>query len=135
MVALNKYALVWLPMLVLLVLPLTSGFAGQQPKQPKAFRDCSGCPEMIVIPSGSFMIGSPANDGDRSDDGGPRKEVHIRRFAVGKYDITRGQWAKFVAATKCDTGRGCAWTGVLKRMPIRKVRGAISASVKTIIIR
>jgi formylglycine-generating enzyme required for sulfatase activity len=104
----NKYVLTWLPILAILVLLLANGFAGQQARQNRTLRDCSGCPEMIVIPPGSFTIGSPANENDRSDDEGPRKEVHIRRFAVSKYDITRGQWAKFVAATRRDTVQGCA---------------------------
>jgi formylglycine-generating enzyme required for sulfatase activity len=92
------------------MLALTAAFAGQKPPA-QTFRDCPLCPEMIVIPSGSFTIGSPASEKERSDDEGPRKQVHIRQFAASKYDITRGEWARFVAATKRETVAGCAWTG------------------------
>src|SRR5262249_5873649 len=84
--------------------------AGQS-KQVKAFHDCSGCPEMIVIPGGSVTVGSPADEKSRFSDEEPRKEVHVREFAVSKYDVTRGQWTQFVTATRRETVRGCAWTG------------------------
>ena len=35
------------------------------------FRDCAACPEMVVVPPGSFMMGSPASEAGRSDDRGP----------------------------------------------------------------
>lgn len=99
-----------MPFLLFLVLPVRNELA-EQSKPVKAFHDCSGCPEMIVIPGGSVTIGSPANEKSRFSDEAPRKEVHVREFAVSKYDVTRGQWAQFVAATRRETVRGCAWTG------------------------
>ena len=58
--------------------------------QPRAFKDCAGlhCPEMVVIPANSFMMGS--NDG--SGDEKPPRRVTIRSFALGKYEVTQGQW-------------------------------------------
>ena len=61
-----------------------------QPAQPgQAFRDCTGehCPELVVIPAGSFVMGS--NDGDREK---PPHSVSVRTFALGKYEVTQGQW-------------------------------------------
>jgi formylglycine-generating enzyme required for sulfatase activity len=77
----------------------------------QTFRDCPDCPEMVVIPAGSFMMGSPASELGRYDGEEPQRRVSIRQFAVGKFDVTRGQWAAFVSATNRSTAPGCAWTG------------------------
>jgi len=54
----------------------------------KIFRDCPDCPEMVVIPEGSFDMGS--------NDHGGEKPIHIvtisRSFAIGKTEVTQGQW-------------------------------------------
>lgn len=53
------------------------------------FRDCDGCPEMVVIPAGSFSMG--ADDGD--DNEKPAHRVSIgRSFAIGRTEVTQGQW-------------------------------------------
>ncbi|CAA6603775.1 exported hypothetical protein [Rhodospirillaceae bacterium LM-1] len=60
------------------------------PLQPgQTFRDCADCPEMVVVPAGSFSMGS--SDGDAEE-----KPVHPvtipRSFAVGKYEVTQEEW-------------------------------------------
>ncbi len=70
------------------------------------FRDCSFCPEMVVVPGGSFLMGSPADEEGRDDDEGPQHEVQIKRFALGIYEITRGEFERFVAATNHEAA-GC----------------------------
>lgn len=77
----------------------------------QVFSDCPVCPELVVIPAGSFTIGSPSNENDRYVDEVPRRLVSIRRFALGKFDVTRGQWKAFVSATKRVVPPGCAWSG------------------------
>jgi len=78
-----------------------------------ASRDCAECPEMVVIPAGSFTMGSPATEPghDVFLTEGPERRVNIRPFAVGKFDVTRGQWAAFASATNRPTPAGCFWTG------------------------
>lgn len=44
--------------------------------------------EMVAIPSGKFMMGSPATEADRNDDEGPQHEVAIDAFWMGKCEIT-----------------------------------------------
>jgi formylglycine-generating enzyme required for sulfatase activity len=57
------------------------------------FIDCDGCPEMIVIPAGEYMMGSPVNEIARADDEGPRHTVSISRpFAVGRFAVTFKEW-------------------------------------------
>ena len=79
-------------------------------KPGQTFRDCPDCPEMVVIPAGSFMMGSPDNEQGRYPEEGPQKQVNIHQFAAGKFDITKGQWAAFVLATKRTTIEGCEWS-------------------------
>jgi hypothetical protein len=79
----------------------------------QTFRDCPNCPQLEVVPAGSFTMGSPASEPGRFDTKGPQRQVTIRQFAVGKFDVARGQWAAFVSATNRQTTSGCAWAGPL----------------------
>ena len=68
----------------------------------KQFRDCADCPQMVVIPAGSFTMGSPPNERYRSGDEGPQHRVTIwRPFAVGRYEVTFAQWDACVSAGGC----------------------------------
>ena len=72
------------------------------------FRDCSHCPQMVVVPAGSFEMGSPASEEGRYDYEGPQHRVTIgSNFAVGVYEVTRGEFARFVSATERSTGDSC----------------------------
>ena len=53
--------------------------------------------EMMQIPAGTFMMGSPENELDRRDSESPQHEVNIAAFFMGKYPVTQAQW-KVVAA-------------------------------------
>ncbi len=79
------------------------------PKAGTLFRDCPNCPEMVVIPTGSFMMGSPDTEVGHMSDEAPEHQVNVRAFALGKTEITRGQFAEFVKKTKYNTGKQC-WT-------------------------
>lgn len=60
-----------------------------QSAPPKEFKDCANCPEMVVIPAGSFDMGSH----NGSDDRKPVHRVTINQsFAMSKTEITQGQW-------------------------------------------
>ena len=83
-------------------------------KPKDSFRDCPDCPEMVVVPSGKFTMGSPENEKDRLEDEGPQHEVTIARpFAVGKTDVTFAEWDVCIAAGACpkvfDNGLAWAW--------------------------
>ncbi len=70
---------------------------------PDTFKDCDACPEMVVIPAGSFTMGSPANEDGRYDNEGPQHRVSIpRSFALGKYEVTKAEFAAFVHETGRD---------------------------------
>ncbi|MFN7305323.1 MAG: SUMF1/EgtB/PvdO family nonheme iron enzyme, partial [Acetobacteraceae bacterium] len=69
----------------------------------QAFRDCPECPEMLVIPSGTFMMGSPASEADRRSEEGPQDQVTVRApLAVGRFEVTFAEWDACVAAGGCS---------------------------------
>ena len=55
------------------------GVFPQRNKPGDVFKDCPDCPEMVVIPAGSFIMGSPASEPKRDKDEGPQHRVIIRR--------------------------------------------------------
>lgn len=58
-------------------------------------------PEMVVVPSGKFIMGSPDDEPGRSNRESPQHEVKLPRpFAIGRCAVTRGQFSVFVAATR-----------------------------------
>lgn len=48
--------------------------------------------EMVLIPGGSFMMGSPQSDRGRSFEEGPMHRVTVSSFYLGKYEVTQAQW-------------------------------------------
>jgi len=91
-------------------------------------RDAEACaeggdglaPAMVVIaPDAAFLMGSPASEKDREDDEGPRHWVTGRPYAIGQCEVSRGQFARFVAETgyrtSAESGKGCNIWQVVKR--------------------
>ena len=82
------------------------------------FKDCPTCPEMVVVPAGRFVMGSPKDELDRepiykgSED---QRAVTIGKpFAVGRFAVTRAEFAAFAATTGHEQAvdTGCyAYTG------------------------
>ena len=61
------------------------------------------CPEMVVVPAGSFLMGSSANELDRESDEGPLRRVTIAKpFLVGKFEVTFAAWDACVAEHVCS---------------------------------
>ena len=59
------------------------------------FKDCEDCPDMVVIPAGTFLMGSkpdPFSGFQPSSDEQPQRAVSIKSFSIGKYEITQEQW-------------------------------------------
>jgi formylglycine-generating enzyme required for sulfatase activity len=73
---------------------------GLKPKD--AFKECDKCPEMIVLPAGSFVMGSSANEEGRNREEGPQRSVAIAKpFAVGMFAVT------FDELDACGADGGC----------------------------
>ena len=68
----------------------------------QVFRDCDVCPEMVVVPPGSYMMGSPEDEVGRYFNEEPRHLVRIAHsFAVGVHEVTFIEWDACVAAGGC----------------------------------
>ena len=114
-----------------LVVLLTCGLSARafaQSQEPKvnstaqtsapvtSFRDCSkGCPEMAVVKQGKFTMGAPAGEEARENLPDefrglsvPQHLINIQHeFAIGKFDVTREEYAQFVAETNRPDPDSC----------------------------
>jgi formylglycine-generating enzyme required for sulfatase activity len=73
-----------------------------------SFKECDNCPEMVMLPAGSFVMGSPEGEQGRSSDESPQHVVTIARaFAAGKFEVTVDQFAAFAKDTQYDAGAKC----------------------------
>ncbi len=84
------------------------------PEPPSQWRDCRDCPELALIPAGTFTMGMSKAEAEQdkleADYARPQRAVKVSpRFYMGKYTITRGEYRKFVEATKAKRSGAC-WT-------------------------
>lgn len=70
------------------------------PGAPVAFRDCPDTPVLVTIPAGRFRMGDLLDNGASYEK--PVHEVSVRRYALGRYEITRAEWAACALAKGCD---------------------------------
>jgi formylglycine-generating enzyme required for sulfatase activity/uncharacterized caspase-like protein len=89
------------------------------------FRECEGCPEMVILPAGTFAMGSPANEAGRRDNEGPQRQVSITRFAISRFETTWDEWDACVATGACNGAgpqvMGGDWSWGKGRRPVVKV--------------
>jgi TIR domain/Sulfatase-modifying factor enzyme 1 len=105
------------------VRPYVLSTAKEQALKPgESFKECvQDCPEMVVVPAGSFTMGSPPTEQGRATGENPlhvsredpqHKVMFSKPFAVSKYELTFADWDACVAAGGCndytpdDTGWG-----------------------------
>ena len=101
--------------------------AGAEPRSLKAgqvFYDCSGCPVMVAVPAGSFLMGSSVAETERDITAMPSDETETDKlslasehpqhavtighsFAMARYLVTRGEFAAFVQESGYVPSRGC----------------------------
>ena len=87
--------------------PVTLDSATGELDPGMVFKDCADCPEMVVIPPGSFDMGSRPEEVGRFDSEGPVHRVSVKSFALGKFEVTRGQFAAFVSASGYRADNEC----------------------------
>jgi len=103
-----------LALLLLGSLPVMPIAAGAEGRLDRAFKECADCPEMVAIPAGKFMMGSPATEHGRFDAEGPQHVVSVRAFAIGKFEVTTAEFLSFLRETgyqpaPCDPILGLTW--------------------------
>ena len=78
--------------------------ARERALQPKdTFKECTGCPEMVVVPAGAFMMGWPETEKGYSDNELPQHKVTIARpFAVARFELMFAEWDACVAHGDCS---------------------------------
>ena len=90
--------------------------AGGGKDEAERFKDCGAnetwCPDMVVAPAGRFLMGSPQDELGRSndEDDGNGKQVEVavtNPLAIGRFAVTRGEFAAFVGETRRATEGGC----------------------------
>ena len=85
------------------VIPKSQTSQPQAVKPEAFFKDCDDCPEMVVIPAGSFLMGSPIDPEhdpasnttppkNGEDNERPQHRIQIQAFAMGEYEVTQAQW-------------------------------------------
>jgi formylglycine-generating enzyme required for sulfatase activity len=92
-----------------------------QPLPDQGFKECAACPEMVVVPPGEYLMGSPDGEEGRETDEGPQhKQTIPAPFAVGRTHVTRGEFAAFAKATNHKPDGGChGWTGTTWELDLK----------------
>ena len=94
-----------------------AAFSREESRPGRRFQDCDDCPLMVVVPPGSYMMGTPVSERKRGRDEGPRHIVTIEYpLAVGVYEITRGEYRSFAESTGHPATTICwRWDGEWSR--------------------
>ena len=91
---------------VFLYFAIVEGKAGH--RAGDRFRNCPECPEMVVVPAGSYQMGSPSYEQGRREYEGPVHEVTIAApFAIGVYEVTVAEFGQFVDETGYSVASSC----------------------------
>lgn len=68
----------------------------------ETFSDCRHCPQMVVLPAGEFIMGSPEDEIDRRDNETQRKITFTKPFAMSTTSVTWNQWEACVRDNWCE---------------------------------
>ncbi len=94
----NEYASGLLNEIAARIDPILIGYERRDKRKWPTFVDCEGCPQMVVVPSGSFsatdsLIGSVSESLDS--------------FAIGSHEVSLAEFAEFVRETQHSTNADC----------------------------
>ncbi|MBK8158574.1 MAG: SUMF1/EgtB/PvdO family nonheme iron enzyme [Rhodospirillaceae bacterium] len=76
-------------------------------KAGQAIKDCPDCPELIAIPPGSFLMGAEKGEDDATDAEYPQAKIAVAPVAIGKFEVTRREFAAFIEATGYQANENC----------------------------
>jgi len=104
--------------------PAAGAAAGAVAPASGAFRDCPGCPEMVVVPAGDFLLGTSADEPEVDRERGespPLPVAMTKAYAIGRYEVTVAQFRAFAEAAQyplkgdCRITSGGAWVRLADR--------------------
>lgn len=77
--------------------------------------ECDGCPRMVIIKAGTFTMGARGKEPGRLPHEGPAYKIEIKNhFAIGKFEVTRAQFHRFVVESGHEPSRTCVM-GYIRR--------------------
>ena len=80
---------------------------GAKPTPRKGFKTCKDCPEMVVLPAGTFTMGTAEDGVGRETDEGPRHPVSFAKpVAMSRYQVTAGEWDSYVRQSGVKIAKG-----------------------------
>jgi formylglycine-generating enzyme required for sulfatase activity len=88
--------------------PTDQGASKALPAGGAESKECNNCPKLVALPGGTFMMGAAPGEADATKAEQPQKRITIKPFSIGKFDVTKEQFAAFLKDTghkpndRCD---------------------------------
>ena len=71
------------------------------------FKDCKDCPQMVVLPTGSFMMGTPEDEVGHEPDESPLHKVTFSKpLAISRFQVTAGEFDAYIKQTGAKIADG-----------------------------
>ena len=107
-------------LIILFALAVAPAYAEDELKPGDIFRDCPECPEMVMVPAGSYIMGTQSR---HKHERPPHKVTFARPFAIGRYEVTFDEWQACYDAGGCSVMPADHQWGAGKR-PIINIKWA-----------
>ena len=72
--------------------------SAEEPNKTTAAHADDRLGEMVTIPAGSFLMGNNGHEGFENPEEFPQHLVDLPAYQIGKFEVTRGQFRKFIEA-------------------------------------
>jgi len=108
-----------LGLVIIVLLSISSDLSANSHEEGagSVLRDCEVCPEMVIIPAGSFEMGAEIIDqmrtGEMRSRGAVRTVDITKSFAAGRYEVTNAEYKEFVVATNRVAQSCRVWGGAM----------------------
>jgi formylglycine-generating enzyme required for sulfatase activity len=90
----------------------TSAPAAPAPTLPSVkagdtIKDCPNCPDLLVLPAGNFLMGAADDEVGATEAESPQSRISVPSFAIGKFEVTRDEFAAFIEASNYKPSSRC----------------------------
>jgi formylglycine-generating enzyme required for sulfatase activity len=89
--------------------------AAREPAIKGYFTDCDGCPAMVSVAVSPYSMGSPATEPGRQETEGPVNVDIAKAFAIGRFEVTVGEFTQFVNETRHVVNANCNHSGTISK--------------------